>query len=103
MFKAVGARFTGPFGPDHDLTSPSGGPRTEPLTIHQFDKYEGATPVRCQGRTFRSRQESQLMKLRNLLVVSLAVLGVVALPATAAHALLVKVSINFGPTITGPD
>jgi hypothetical protein len=27
----------------------------------------------------------------------------VALPATAAHALLIKVSINFGPTITGPD
>jgi hypothetical protein len=42
------------------------------------------------------------MQLRNLLFVSLAVLGVVALPATAAHALLVKVSINFGPTITGP-
>jgi len=43
------------------------------------------------------------MEVRKLLLVSLAVLGVVALPATAAHALLVKVSINFGPTITGPD
>ena len=37
------------------------------------------------------------------MLASLAVFGVVALPATAAHALLVKVSINFGPTITGPD
>jgi len=26
-----------------------------------------------------------------------------ALPATVAHALLIKVSINFGPTVTGPD
>ena len=43
------------------------------------------------------------MKARNLLFVSLAVLGVVALPATAAHALLVKVSVNFGPTLVGPD
>ena len=43
------------------------------------------------------------MKARNLLFASLAALGVVALPATTAHALLVKVSINFGPTITGPD
>ena len=42
------------------------------------------------------------MTVRNLLFVSLAVFGVVALPATAAHALLVKVSINFGPTVTGP-
>ena len=38
-----------------------------------------------------------------MLFVLLAALAVVALPATAAHALLVKVSINFGPTITGPD
>lgn len=43
------------------------------------------------------------MKARNLLFVSLAVLGVVALPATAAHALLVKVSVNFAPTVTGPE
>jgi len=43
------------------------------------------------------------MKVGTLLFVSLAVLGVVALPATAAHALLVKVSINFGPSVTGPD
>ena len=42
------------------------------------------------------------MKARNLVLVSLAAFGVLALPATA-HALLVKVSINFGPTITGPD
>jgi hypothetical protein len=42
------------------------------------------------------------MKIRQLLLVSLAVFGVVALPATSAHALLVKVSINFGPTVTGP-
>jgi len=41
------------------------------------------------------------MKVRNLLFVSRAVFGVAALPATAAHALLVKVSINFGPTVTG--
>jgi len=46
---------------------------------------------------------NQLMKVRSLLSVSLAVLGVVTLTATAAHALLVKVSINFGPTIIGPD
>ena len=43
------------------------------------------------------------MKARNLAFISLAVLGVLALPATAAHALLVKVSINFGPTVAGPD
>jgi len=43
------------------------------------------------------------LKARHLLLVSLAVLGVVALPATASHALLVKVSINFGPTVSGPD
>jgi len=43
------------------------------------------------------------MRIRNLLFVSLAALGVVALPPTTAHALLVKVSINFGPTVTGPD
>jgi hypothetical protein len=43
------------------------------------------------------------MKARNLLFASIAVLGVATLPATAAHALLIKVSINFGPTITGPD
>ena len=43
------------------------------------------------------------MKARNLLLVSLAGVAAVALPATPAHALLVKVSINFGPTITGPD
>jgi hypothetical protein len=42
------------------------------------------------------------MKARNLLFASLAALGVVA-PATSAHALLVKVSVNFGPTVTGPD
>ena len=41
------------------------------------------------------------MEVRTLLFASLAGLGVVALPATAAHALLVKVSINFGPTVTG--
>jgi hypothetical protein len=43
------------------------------------------------------------MKVRSLLFVSLAVLDVVTLPATAARALVVKVSINFGPTISGPD
>jgi hypothetical protein len=43
------------------------------------------------------------MKLRRLLFVSLTAFVVVALPPAAAHALLVKVSINFGPTITGPD
>jgi len=43
------------------------------------------------------------MRARNLLFVLLAALDGVALPATAAHALLVKVSINFGPTVTGPD
>ena len=43
------------------------------------------------------------MKARKLVLVSLAVFGVLALPATSAHALLVKVSINFGPTIVGPD
>lgn len=43
------------------------------------------------------------MRARNLVLASLAVLSVVALPVTNAHALLVKVSINFGPTITGPD
>ena len=47
--------------------------------------------------------ENRLMRARNLLVVSLAAFGVVALPATAAYALLVKVSINFGPTVSGPD
>lgn len=41
------------------------------------------------------------MKACNLVLVSFAAFGVVALPATAAHALLVKVSINFEPT--GPD
>jgi hypothetical protein len=43
------------------------------------------------------------LKARSLLLASLVAFGVVALPATAAHALLVKVSVNFGPTITGPD
>jgi hypothetical protein len=43
------------------------------------------------------------MKAPKLLLVSLVALGVASLPATAAHALLVKVSVNFGPTITGPD
>jgi hypothetical protein len=46
--------------------------------------------------------EGRLVKLRSLLFASLAAFGVVALPATAVHALLVKVSINFGPTVTGP-
>jgi hypothetical protein len=40
---------------------------------------------------------------RKLLVASLAALGLAALPVTAAHALQVKVSVNFGPTVTGPD
>jgi hypothetical protein len=43
------------------------------------------------------------VKARNLLLASLAAIGLLALPTTAAHALLVKVSINFEPTITGPD
>ena len=43
------------------------------------------------------------MGVRTLLLLSIAVLGVVVLPITPAHALLIKVSINFGPTITGPD
>ena len=42
------------------------------------------------------------MKARTLLLVSLAAFAAATLPP-AAHALLVKVSINFGPTITGPD
>jgi hypothetical protein len=42
------------------------------------------------------------MKARGLFFASLAV-GLLALPATAAHALQVKVSINFGPTLIGPD
>jgi hypothetical protein len=37
------------------------------------------------------------------LVASLAALGLLALSVTAAHALQVKVSINFGPTVAGPD
>ena len=41
---------------------------------------------------------------RKLLVASLAALGLVALPVTAAHALQVKVLDQLsGPTITGPD
>ena len=52
---------------------------------------------------FPSREGSQPMRARNLSLVLLAALAVVALPATTAHALLVKVSVNFGPTITGPD
>jgi hypothetical protein len=43
------------------------------------------------------------MRVRTLLFALLVNLGVTFLPATAAHALLVKVSVNFGPTITGPD
>jgi hypothetical protein len=43
------------------------------------------------------------MKVRGLFFASLAALGVVALPVTPAHALLVKVSINFGPTVSGPE
>jgi len=43
------------------------------------------------------------MRVRTLLFVSLAAFGVVALPAAPARALLIKVSINFGPTVTGPD
>ena len=43
------------------------------------------------------------MRVRNSLFPSLAVLGLLSLSATAANALQVKVSINFGPTITGPD
>ena len=43
------------------------------------------------------------MRARKLLVGSLAAFGVAALPATAAQALQVKASINFGPTLTGPD
>ncbi len=43
------------------------------------------------------------MKARNLLLTSLAVFAVAALSAATAQALQVKVSINFGPTITGPD
>ena len=38
-----------------------------------------------------------------LLVASLLASTLVGLPLTAANALLVKVSVNFGPTITGPD
>ena len=43
------------------------------------------------------------MKSRYLLVVCLAALCVVALPVTTAHALLVKVSVNFAPSLRGPD
>jgi hypothetical protein len=39
---------------------------------------------------------------RELLVASLLAVTLAALPS-AAHALLVKVSVNFGPTLTGPD
>ena len=42
------------------------------------------------------------MKARKLFVGALAGL-VLTLPATATQALQVKVSVNFGPTITGPD
>jgi len=43
------------------------------------------------------------MRARTLRLVLFALLAVVALPATAVRALQVKVSINFGPTIVGPD
>jgi hypothetical protein len=42
------------------------------------------------------------VKLRNVLLASLVALGAATLPPVGANALLVKVSINFGPTITGP-
>ena len=40
---------------------------------------------------------------RHSLCVSLAVLSLVAVSTTSAQALQVKASINFGPTIAGPD
>jgi hypothetical protein len=43
------------------------------------------------------------MMIRHLLLGSLTTFGLLVLPANAADALLVKVSINFGPTIVGPD
>ena len=43
------------------------------------------------------------MKARSLVLASLVAVGVAALTAPAAHALLVKVQINFGSTIVGPD
>jgi hypothetical protein len=41
--------------------------------------------------------------LRHLVVVALVVSVPLLLPPTAAHALRVKASINFGPTVSGPD
>jgi len=53
---------------------------------------------------FLPRPEDRLpMRAHKLLAVSLSAFVVATLPAKAAHALLVKVSINFGPTTTGPD
>ena len=43
------------------------------------------------------------MRARKICFVLLAVLAGVAVPVAAAHALLVKASVNFGPTVTGPD
>jgi hypothetical protein len=43
------------------------------------------------------------MNSRKLLLVSLAALGLSPLIVTGVQALQVKASINFGPTITGPD
>lgn len=51
----------------------------------------------------QSGHASRLLKLRTLLVMTLLAFGAVALPTTEARALLIKASINFGPTITGPD
>lgn len=43
------------------------------------------------------------MKTRQLLPVCLAVAGLVALAPARANALLVKVRVNFGPVLVGPD
>jgi hypothetical protein len=55
------------------------------------------------GKLSHLGQGYQLMKSCKLSFASLAVLGLMALSPAAAHALLVKVSINSGPTIVGPD
>jgi hypothetical protein len=40
---------------------------------------------------------------RELLVASLLAVALAVPPVTSAYALLVKVSVDFGPTVTEPD
>lgn len=49
------------------------------------------------------RRGKHLVRARNRILVSFALFALVACFATSSRALLVKVSINFGPTIVGPD